>query len=636
MTQRKGYAGQMLRVDLSSGAVGTMPTEAYTERYLGGRGIAAAVHWEEVPPEVGAFDPENRLVISTGPLCGVPGFAGSRWMISGKSPVHNRFSYCNLGGNWGAKLKFAGYDGLVVEGKAEKLVTLTIDGDKVSLKDAAHMRGKGAIETREALKEEMGKSFSVLAVGAAGENGVVLATLTADMDSSGSSGMGATMGVKNLKAVCVRGEGKIEIADPDRARQLRKRIKEIKQSFQPWPSLMPQERVDKEVCLGCINGCVRSTFTPQKGKKGKYYCQSSMFYEVRAQRYYGEINDVPYIANKLCDEYGMDTRAVETMIMWLSRCYRANILTEEETGLPFSKLGSQEFIETFMRKVATREGIGDVLANGTIKAAELVGQGSEKLITDYMVSTGENELYGPRLYITTGMFYAMEPRQPIQQLHEISALCMMWANPHMALKDNYLTADLIRRIADRFWGGEMAGDFSTYEGKALAAAKIQDRQYAKESLIICDMSWPILHSPTTEDHLGDPTLESQVCEAVTGMDVDEKGLYKIGERVLNLQRAVLAREGDQGREHDTLDEFNFTAPLKGDFGNPECLVPGREGEPFSRKGLVVERDQFEKMKDEYYGIRGWDVSTGLQRKEQLEALGMDDVAEDLGHKGLLA
>jgi aldehyde:ferredoxin oxidoreductase len=195
--------------------------------------------------------------------------------------------------------------------------------------------------------------------------------------------------------------------------------------------------------------------------------------------------------------------------------------------------------------------------------------------------------------------------------------------------ENYMTSDVLRAIAKKFWGGEIAADFSTYEGKALSAVRIQNRQYAKESLILCDFSWPIIHSPKTTDHVGDTALESRICSAVTGMTMDEGSLLSLGERVFNLQRSVLSREGRKGREHDTLDEFNFTIPLKAEFGNPDCLVPGKNGEVFSRKGMVVDRSEFEKMKDAYYAYRGWDVPTGLQTRTKLEALGLADIAEAL-------
>ncbi|MDY6967997.1 MAG: aldehyde ferredoxin oxidoreductase N-terminal domain-containing protein [Spirochaetota bacterium] len=631
-----GYAGNILRINLSTGEIGKELTDIYAESFMGGRGIAAKIYWDEVSPNIDALDPENRLIFVTGPICGVPGFAGSRWQICGKSPIGNQFSFCNLGGSWGAQLKFAGFDGIVIQGKADKLSSLIIDNDRIELKATDHLKGKGAIKTREILKDEFGKSFRVLAVGPAGENMVTFATLLADDDSSGSGGLGAVMGSKNLKAIIVKGDGRVDIADPDRVKELRKRVRELKSDIDIEMETAPPEKLKKNICYGCINGCIRADYIGDDGDTGKFFCQSALFYIIRAERYYGEKNDIPYKVNKICDDYGVDTRAIETMLMWLNRCYKSKILTEEDTGLLLSKIGSLEFIDNLVEMISFRYGFGDLLANGTFKAAETVGQESDKLITDYMVKSGENDVYGPRQYITTGIFYAMEPRMPIQHLHEISIQVMTWAYREMGMDSIYLTSDVLRSIAQRFWGSEIAADFSTYEGKALAAARIQDRQYAKESLILCDLSWPIIHSHATEGHLGDPTLESKIYKAVTGRDVDETGLYKIAERIFNLQRAILISEGRKGREDDTIDEYNYTVPLKSDFGNPQCIVPGRNGEVFSRKGMVVDRDEFEKMKDEYYEIRGWDVATGLQKKSKLDELGLSDVATRLELQGLLA
>ena len=647
MTHSGGYAANILRVDLSTGGVERVPTEKYSDLFLGGRGIAAKIYWDEVPPETDPFDPENRLIFMTGPVTATTGFCGSRWQVCGKSPLHNVFSYCNLGGDWGARLKMAGYDGLVVYGKADGPVYLWISHDQVELRPANHLMGKGAIACREELNRQLGKAVGVVAIGQAGENRVRFANFLADRDSSGSSGLAAVMGAKNLKAIAVGGRRRVGVADPERVRHIRKRVlgmmsgldSEYYRAVAPHHEVMPTGRTKKDVCYSCTGkNCIRTNYEGGSGRKGKFMCGSSFFYIVRANRYYGRTSDVPFEANKLCDDYGLDTHVVEPIIMWLIRCYKAGILTEEETGIPFSKIGSLEFIETLLRKISLREGFGDVLAEGPQKASKTLGSEGEKLITDYINRNDQLPFYGARMYLTTGLFYAMEPRLPIQQLHEIATVLMRWAIDQVqGPKEDGITSQVVRAIAKRFWGSEVAADFSTYKGKALAAAKIQDRQYAKESLILCDFVWPIIYSEFTEDRVGDPTLESRLCAAVTGKDIDEEGLYRIGERAFNLQRAILTREGWRGREGDSLEEFNFTIPLRGDTaGNPDSIVPGNNGETFSRNGMVVDREQFEKMKDEYYEIRGWDVRTGLQKKAGLEELGLGEVASELDEQGLLA
>ena len=637
MTAQNGYAGNILKVDLSSGSITHVPTSDYADLFLGGRGIAAKIYWGEVPPKIEASHPENRLIFMTGPLCGVPGFA-SRFQVCGKSVATNQFSFCNMGGSWGAYLKSAGYDGVVVCGKADKPVYLRIDGDKVEIRDAASLKGKSAFQREKIIKEELGDSVRVLTVGPAGDNMVSFATFLASDNSVGAGGLAGVMGSKNLKAIAVRGDKKFKVAHADKLSQLRSRIRQLSGGYvEPLLAmglLTPRDRLKKSFCQGCPAGCVRSTYRKPDGSERKFMCQAAMFYETRAQRYYGN-TDAALKATELCDDYGLDTRSTETMIMWLSRCHKSGILTDERTGIPLSQIGSYEFIESLIKKIAHREGFGDTLARGTHKAAASLGKEAQALIKDYMVKSGDNELYGPRLYITTGIFWAVEPRLPIQQLHEVSVPVMLWGARQKGLEQVPVTTEVLRAMAKRFFGSELAVDFSTYDGKALTAARIQDREYAKESLILCDLFWPIYFAEASPDGVGDPSLESQICAAVTGREIDEAGLYKVGERICNLQRAILAREGHRGREYDVIDEYNFTTPLKGDFGNTDCIVPGKDGELFSRKEAVVDREQFEKMKGEFYKIRGWDVPSGLQKRAKLEELGLGYVAKTLEREGLL-
>ena len=642
MTEQYGYAAKVLTVDLSSGSITDLPTADYTDRFLGGRGVAAKVYWSEVSPDVEPFAPENRLLFMTGPLAGFPGIAGSRWTVCGKSPatIPEHFSYTNLGGSWGAHLKFAGYDGIVVKGKADRPVYLAIQDGIAEIRDGSALWGKSTVETREALKVGLGGSVRVAACGPAGENMVTFAGLMADNDASGSNGFGAVMGAKNLKAIAVRGSRKPAPANPERLEELRRYVRELKTGFSTLhderPTTDGQMKLDP--CYGCIggSGCIRATREAKDGTRHKFFCGSAVYYHEWAVRHYGEVNDVPFLATVLCDGYGLDAYAVHTMTAWLSRCYKAGILDDESTGIPISKLGSLEFIETLLKKITFREGFGEVLAQGLVKAADSVGKGSQELITDYVSKAGRISAYCPRMYPVSGLLYAMEPTLAMHQLHEVGIALFDWLNWANKVEGSYLSSEVFRNIARRFWGGELAVDFSTYDGKALAATRIQDRACAKESLILCDVLWPITQVRHSEDHVGDPGVESRLLSAVTGAEVDEQGLYRIGERVFNLQRAILVREGHRGRESDVLPEPFYTKPLKFGTLNPECLAPGKDGEVISRKGAVVERDRFEQMKDEYYPLRGWDVATGLQTRAKLEELGLGEVAEDLEQRGLLA
>jgi aldehyde:ferredoxin oxidoreductase len=653
-----GYTGKILRVDLSSGSLTDIPTMDYADRFLGGRGIAAKICWDEVPPEVSALDPENVVVFATGPIGGVPVFAGSRWTICGKIPSVERFSYGNFGGRWGAELKFAGYDAIIVKGKSEKPVYLFLHDGIAELRDASDLWGRGAIESRELLKGELDSTVRVAAIGAAGENMAVMANVVADNDATGSKGLGAVLGSKMLKAVAIRGSGqKVEVAQPERVRELAEHFRNLKHGFpfyddafhhslsrwQHDPRLdfrfVPdsQQVLKKQPCYGCLGKCARVAYRAQDGKTGKFICHSAYIYQPWAEQYYGDWNDVPFHATKLCDNYGLDTVDTDLIISWLNECYKAGILTDENTGIPLSKLGSEEYIESLTRKISMREGFGDTLAQGLDKAIAEVGIADTELLEKVGLTSepGWRQPYGPRLYFTAGLLYAMEPRMPVSLLHELNSAITYWLTCHMGLQ-TFPTTQTVRAIAERFWGSELAADFSTYEGKALAARKIQDRGYAKECLILCDWLWPMLHLEFSEDHIGDPTLESKILSAVSGREVDEEGLYRIGERVFNLQRAIYIRDGHKGRASDTLPEQAFTVPLDYDMTNAPCLLPGKDGEVICRKGEVLDRDGFEGMKDEYYQIRQWDVATGLQTRAQLESLDLKDVAQDLEQRGLLA
>jgi len=642
MAGKYGYAGKILRVDLSSGKTTTVPTRDYADRFLGGRGIAAKIYWDEVSPEVKALEPDNRLIFITGPLAGIsPGVGAVRWLVCGKSPVTTpeQFSYCNLGGSWGTELKFAGYDGIVVHGKSQRPAYIYIKEDSVEIRDASTLWGKSTLETREILKQQLGNQTRVVATGPAGEHMSTIATVLADNDASGSSGFGAVMGSKNLKAIAVRGSGKITTAGRDKLTELTRHIRAMRrtspQGESIWGRSVTPDKKKLDICRGCSLGCERNVYESKEGRKGKFICGQVGFYSGRAARYYGEKDwqEIPFQAAMLANDYGLDVFAIGPMMAWLSRCNRAGILTDENTGILLSQMGSIEFLETLLRKLSFREGFGDVLADGIIRASELVGKDSDKLITDYLTKGEQGLAYDPRYFITTGLLYAMEPRLPIQQLHETSRLVLGWLSWVNKSGRAYLSTDVCRTIAKKFWGTELAFDLSTYEGKALTAINIQNREYVKECLIFCDWIFPIMTVEFSEDHVGDPSLESQIVSAALGEEIDEKGLYKIGERVVNLQRAIITREA---RGSDTIADFHFTVPQRDDPMNPRGIAPGKDGEIIIRKGAILDRAKFEEMKQEYYQFRGWDSVSGLQTRAKLEELNLKDIADGLEKQKLIA
>jgi len=629
------YAGTILRVDLSTGATEEIPTQKYTERFLGGRGLATAIYWSEVAPEIEAFDERNRMILSLGPLAGVPALGGSRWGVYAKSPLPggDGFCYGSLGGTFGAELKFAGYDGLILQGKAARPVILSIRGRDIRLHDADDLWGRSTTETIELLKQREGENSKVLTIGPAGERLVPYSTLFADGDASCSGGMGAVMGSKNLKAIVVRGERRVvETALPESLREISRELRgNGRGNVKAWgiDFMAHGPKTRKLPCYGCLANCLRVKYTADNGKSGKFMCQSRFFYMPHAWGYYGQDNDVPFHANRTCDELGIDTWEVQAIIEWLLRCHAEGVITAAETGLPISRVGSLEFIEMLLKKIVAEEDFGALLTKGARTAARERGPAAWSLFR-------HNDPYDPRYCTINTLLYPFEPREPIQQLHEAGLVLAQWSSWAKGVEGAHVSSEVVRGIARRFWGGEQAGDFTTFEGKALAAKRIQDRQYAKESLITCDWMYPVIDLPNSPDHIGDPGIESRILTAVTGFDYTVEDLNRIGARIFNLQRAILLREGHQARLQDVLPEEWHTRPLEGHVADPECIVPGRGGEITSRIGERIDLTEYVRLRDDYYQLRGWDVPTGLQTREGLEGLDLTEVAEDLAARDLLA
>ena len=628
----KAYAGSILICDLLSQKTAQLSTSDYARTFLGGRGLATRLYWEESIFNTGALQPENPLIIANGPLAGFVGLAGSRWQICSKSPsvTPESFSYSNLGGSWGAHLKFAGFDALVILGAAEKPTYLFLHDGVCEFRDASHLWGRGAAQTRENLKQELGRGVRVLTIGPAGENLVSFASLLADNDASGSSGFGAVMGAKKLKAVVVAGKNQLEPADPIKLRQLADFLRGMKERRLPQAPPPPKGmKIKRQACFGCIAGCERSMLEMNDGRRGKHACGSGIFYEPHVRTYYGDLNEVPFLANRLCDDYGLDANVIEAIIVWLSRCYRAGILTDKKSDVPLSKIGSLEFIEKLVRKIALKEGLGEILSKGTLEAARAFGPNSESLLHDYVAPDGIGIGYCPRMYITNALLLALEPRQSLPQLGEIGGTIWRWLDWVNGAKNPEVTGHDISFISRHFWGSEAAADFSSYRGKALAVKMIQDRHYVKESAILCSFSW---HISALE--LSKPGVIAEILSAVTGEQYSENRIYQLGERIFNLQHAIHVCERQCGREGDTLPEFCYTIPLQSSFMNPDLLAPGPDGKPITRRGAVLKREQFELMKDEYYGLRGWDIATGLQKQSKLSEMALADVANKLAELNL--
>ncbi len=628
-----GWAGKILRVDLDAGSVSEKETLPYAERFLGGRGIATKLYWDEVAPETGALDPGNRLIFMAGALVATGVQAATRMTVMGKSPMRlpEGFCYGNLGGFFPAYLKRAGYDGVVVSGRSEKPVYIMITDGKAEILDASEFWGQGTYAVQKRLKQIHGQQVRFVSIGPAGENQCRNATVITDHEGSATGGFGAVMGSKNLKAIAVVGTGKPDVYDKERLTALNKHIVHISKRG-PLRMPVPKKQmqfVKTASCYQCAMECGRGLYRTPEGREEVRKCQAMVFYMSHAGQKQGQGIETALDATRFCNDYGLCTMEMQNLLLWLEGCYEAGVLSDADTSLGFDQLGTRGFIEQLVSMIARRQGFGDILAEGILRAGESLGQAAKDQFNEFTNAVGLAGTYTPRQYTVTALPYGMEPRQPIAQLHDVSHLIARWLLHRIRPEMSPTTAEVFRKATVKFWKSDKAWDMTTFDGKALASAKVQDRTYAKDSLGLCDFGWPIMDSFNTEDNVGDPTLENQVFSAVTGIDTDENGLNLYGERIFNLQRAILLREGWRPVADDAPPEFNFTDPIVFDKLNPQLIVPGPAEEPVSTKGAVLDRSEFEQMRARYYKLRGWDPETGLQSAACLERLDMPDVKDAL-------
>ena len=635
MSKLYGWTGKIACINLTDRKISMLPTENYSEKFIGGLGIGQQIYLEESNPINDAFHPDNPLIFMTGPLTGTIAPSAPRLSICGKSPCAypETFSSANIGGFIPAELKKAGYDGIVIKGRAENPVYLIISNDNIQIKDAQHLWGMKNSETHETIRNENSKSLKIISIGPAAENRTRLGIIFTDSAGSASMGFGSVMGSKNLKAIAAIGSNKIPVADRDTIMEIRKQHRQMREGNYfnlfgtPYP-LPGIEVVKKAPCHGCPQGCWRTLRRSPSGAENIHKCQTDIFYAFWDRKRNGELTDANFNAINIVNDYSICLIELTMLLLWLERCFEQGILTEKEMELPFSERGSLEFLETYIQKICSLQGFGEILAQGTLRASETIGGKAREITRNFLTQTGRGIAYGPKVFLPSAVIYATEPRPSISELHEICEPMTKWGMWHTSGgKDTYVSTEVLRGIGEKFWGGRESVDFSTYDGKARAAALIQNRQYVKESLTLCDFAWPVYDSTASEDHIGDPGMESRLLTAVTGKDTSAEELNTIGERIFNLNRAILIREGRKGREDDYLPEFFFIEReefIADVFGrhNPDLLLPGRGDEIISRKGKAVDKNEFKKMMDEYYKIRGWDVETGLIKKETTDRLGL--------------
>jgi aldehyde:ferredoxin oxidoreductase len=331
--------------------------------------------------------------------------------------------------------------------------------------------------------------------------------------------------------------------------------------------------------------------------------------------------DAPTLAN----EYSIGTFELQSMIEWLYACYRSSALTEAETGLPLSRIGTREFLEKLLHAIAYREGFGDILAEGMMRVRDKVSDKARAMFHHSVAPIGMHDGVPPRAFIAHALLYPFENRMHPISVHEMGYVHMPWRMHQDDPQSSPVSPEVFLKIARAFWGSEAAADQTTYEGKAMAARNIQNRTYLRDSLGLCDYVWPITYSLSKPDHVGDPDLEGRIFTAVTGIPAGELKPY--AERIFNMQRYIFVREGHHVPGDDYPPDFNFTVPLRANVHGAGMIMPGPGAKAVDMTDNILDRDKCAAMLKEYYNLRGWDEKTGLPTAETLASLGMADMVK---------
>jgi aldehyde:ferredoxin oxidoreductase len=619
-------------------------------KFLGGEGIAAWLYWNtEIPND--ALSPENILIFATGPLTGIAPGAG-RTVVAGKSPQSypEAFTISNFGGEWGSELRYAGFDVLILRGKAREPIYIWIYDGNVEIHRANHLWGLGALKTREKLVEELNdEEIKIIAIGPAGERLVRYASIIhRSGHAAGQGGFGTVMGSKNVKAIAVRGiKRELKVYDPQALLAEMERVKSLVRHLGIVTPLSPVYRAYEELstapltedliplikkymkrntgCRGCPKPCHVYIEVPEMNAKGEMACVQ-FFYCWLQQGYKGYADETCLLAKHLADDLGLNAYELLQLIPFLMTLYTKGYLPKEKAlDIPFEKYPEREFIEVLLNKIALREGLGDSLAEGTWRLAEKLNLLQQYLSLEDIEETlasfwgpiagyggygpgarGYCNHYDPRDYIVSALLWATSHRDPWSSSHEYVNV-VHWSG---------LEFEKQRKIAKYAWGSEEAIhplSLPSYtEAVVKAAIIIQNRTCVKNSLILCDWLYPIVISPdASRDFIGDVELTARIVNAVMGTKYTEQELQLIGERIFNLERAILLREG--------AGEINLPGHL---FKHTQRFT----GSP------PLDKEKFNYLLTVYFKMRGWDLK-GVPRRDKLMQLGLTEVTKFLEERG---
>ena len=645
MTESFGWVGKILWVNLSERSIKTLDTQQYGSEYIGGRGIAARIAWDFIPAGVGAFDPENLLIIMSGTLTGTTAPFSGRTSISSLSPQgwpQEWFSRSNFGGHWGPSLKYAGYDGLVVEGKAENPVLLWIEDGQVEIRDAGHVWGKGAIESQKVLLDEFGKDTRILAIGQAGENLSRISIIMTETESAaGQGGFGAVMGSKNLKAVAVRGSGPVRIAEPKLFQQRCKDIiHEVRTGNRFAGAQLDEGRVKnykqrwqactQQCAMKCGGGCrYYEVLGPISGEeqRGQFHCVSNFIPGVPGTFYDWQIGfEAAFEVRHMLDDYGLNHWDILLgLVPWLKECQKAGLISEiNGRKIDFN---DHDFWAFLLKAITFREGMGDALAQGGLRASKLLGLGEDQAAPLYAAwgSAGHWDGHGDRgnrivypFWLPSALQWAVDVRDPYSSSHGYTSLTMHWSQ--FLDEEKGVPWEKISAIGEKIYGDKKAVDpRSDYEGKEFPAVWHGHRSVMKDSVSLDDNIFPVILSMNSEDafaragEMQGVDFEYHLYTAATGEKISRQEFELACERIYNLERAIQIRNFERCRRDD------------------ETVIPYFEyvewfQNPYLDEKKALEKEKFFPLLEKFYRLRGWSVENGWPLPEKLQQLGLQDVA----------
>ena len=633
MLRYKGYIGKYLEVDLTRSHLESLPLDPeMAERYLGGNGFGTRLLWERVPAGVDPLSPENLLIFATGPLNGTLMPNSGRMEVITKSPLTGIYGDSNAGGFLGPEIKFAGFDMIVLQGRSPAPVYIRIEDGHAEIRDAAYLWGKDTIETEEELQKE-DPGIKVACIGPGGENMVRYACIQATSSRSfGRAGVGAVMGSKKLKAIAVRGFGAVPIASPDKFYEVAVRCHQGIRANEIYPAvsrygtpgivsimnmigrfptknhqlggyeeadkinaeaLREQYFVKDIACFGCPVACDKI----YRVSSGPYAGTTVRSFEYETLNSYGANVYNPRLdailkASDMCDRLGVDTISTGHSIAFAMELYQRGIMSRSDLDGIDLTWGNIEAVLEMTERIVYRRGVGALLAEGTRRAAQVIGKGS----LEYAM-----EVKGQEIPAQDG-----RAQQSMGLAHVTSSRGADHLKAFPTIDETGYPTEARRRYGEEYLP-DMAEPRSTRH-KGLLIKDGEDYAAVVDSTGTCKSGGNFVLAQIYWDDVADAVRYA------TGMDMDVPALKSVGERIVNLQRAYNALHGisrkDDRLPRRFLEEPNYQATPEGSV----CRL--------------------EEMLEDYYRLRGWDISTGLPTADKLRELGLSEVAERLGSERL--